>query len=117
MAQIKLYLHQGDSKSWPVTVTDTGSPPAVDLTGVTLSGDIRLEYDSDVVGSFSFTETDMANGQFSIDIDSVVSAALPVTGVKTSFVFDIQFNYGGSPAVIKTPISGYLIVSREVTRG
>ena len=116
MSQIKLYLHQGDSKSWPVTMTQSGSPSAVDLTGVTITGDIRTEYDTSVVASFSITETDLANGEFSFNISSTDSASLPVTGSKTSFVFDIQLNYGGSPPTIKTPITGYLIVSREVTR-
>lgn len=114
MSQIKLFLHQGDDKSWPVTMTTPGSPSTVDLSGVTLSGDIRAEYDSSVVGSFTFTETDLANGQFSIDISKTTSASLPVTGARTSFVFDIQIDYPSGDR--STPITGYLIVQREATR-
>lgn len=114
MSQIKLFLHQGDNKSWPVTISASGSPSTVDLTGVTLSGDIRAEYNTDIVGSFTFTETDLANGQFSIDISAATSAALPIEDFRKSFVFDIQIDWPGGN--IDTPISGYLIVQREVTR-
>lgn len=112
----KITLHQGDTKTWTFTWAVSGSPSIVDLSGATLTGDIRLEYDSDVVGSFYFVETDMANGQFTFGIDEATSSALPVKSNKTSFVFDIQVTFPGSPVTIETPYWGYLIVQREVTK-
>lgn len=111
---IKLYFVQGETVSFPITIQADGSPSVVDLTGVTITSSIRKEYHLPVVGSFTIQETDLANGQFTLYLDSSASC-LPVNydSNKTSFVFDVTIAYPGGS--IKKPLYGYLIVQRRVT--
>lgn len=113
-----LTLVQGDTFSRVITFTSSGSPSVVNLTGATIRGDIRKEYNTDVVASFVIDYTDMTNGQFTIKLSSAVTAALPMNtnGRITSFVFDLEITYPGSPAVVETFYSDYLKVTKEVTK-
>lgn len=113
---VNLYMVQGDYKDWQVTITQTGSPSVRDLTGYTLSGDIRKEYNTEVAGSFTINAVDLTNGQFDFAVTSSTSTNLPVTSPLTSFVFDIQGIPPGSPQQPETLFWGYLKVRREVTR-
>lgn len=112
---ISLNFNQGETKSFPVTIKDKDTGTPIDLTGATITSDIRKEYNTAVVASFTITETDLANGSFSLDISSTVSEALPMNskGRITSFVFDVDIKYVNLD--IATPISGYLKVTRQVT--
>lgn len=109
-----LQFVQGETVSFPVTVTDSLGVP-IDLSGATIKSDIRKEYNTDVVASFTIEETDLLNGQFALTMTSVTSEALPMntTGRITSFVFDVDVYYPGGN--IETIISGYLKVVRGVT--
>lgn len=109
----KLYAHQGDEERWQVS---SGGSPQLNLSGVTLSGDIRKEYSTDVVGSFTFEVVDLSIGQFNIVLSPETSAALPFQGNKmaASFVYDIQYTVG-SPEIPTTLMYGHLLVQREVT--
>jgi len=113
--QISLSFVQGDDVTFPVTMTAAGSPSVVDLTGSTITADIRKEYTSSVVGSFTISATDLANGKFSLVLPSSVSSLLPTnTGTKvTSFVFDVQVAWPSTS--IQTIISGYLKMQHQVT--
>jgi len=112
---ISLNFNQGETVEFPVIMTekDTGTP--IDLTGATITGDIRKEYTTDVLASFIITETDLSVGSFSFGLSSSTSEALPMNnkGRITSFVFDIDVKYPSGR--IDTPISGYLKVTRMVT--
>ena len=111
---IKLYVHQGDSETWNVVSSDS---PTLDLSGATFRGDIRKEYNTDVLGSFTFEEVDYSLGQFNIKLDATTSASLPIPGknMAQTFVFDIQY-IQGSPENVTTMMHGHLVVQREVTR-
>jgi len=115
---IKIPFVQGDSVRYRVTIeATTGSPLGIDLSGMTIRADIRNEYDTEVVASFTVEEVDYTAGVFDLVLSSGVSASLPVTGHNRSFVFDVQYESTGSPpSTRKTPIYGYLVVQREVTR-
>jgi len=112
---ISLSIVHGDDASFPVTVAAEGSPSVVDLTGATITADIRKEYSSAVVGSFTITETDLSIGSFSLDLSSATTTALPqnTKGRIQSFVFDVQIVYADTTR--DTIISGYLKVANEVT--
>ena len=116
---ISLTFTQGETVQFPVTITATSGSPLgpVNLVGYTFKADIRKEYTTDVIASFTIAETDLANGQFTLEMSSTDSAALPIntSGRVTSFVFDVDMIGAGSPATISTPISGYLKVVHQVT--
>jgi len=116
---ISLTFKQGATVQFPITITaTTGSPLGpVDLTGYTFKADIRKEYNTAVVASFTINETDLVNGQFNIELSAAVTEALPMNtkGRVTSFVFDVDMYAPGSPQVIDTPIDGYLKVTHRVT--
>lgn len=112
---ISLNFSQGETVSFPVVMTDPDGITPTDLTGSIITGDIRKEYVTDVVASFTVVATDLVNGSFSINLPSSVTEALPMNtkGRITSFVFDVDIKYTDNS--IDTPISGYLKVTRQVT--
>lgn len=116
---ISLTFVQGETVQFPVTITATSGSPlgVVDLSGYTFAAAIRKEYNTSVVENFTVTLTDLPNGQFTLELSSVQTANLPINskGRITSFVFDVDMNAGGSPAIISTPITGYLKVVHQVT--
>jgi len=114
MSATKLTIVQGDDKSWPITFTDSAGDP-VDLTGSTFSGKFKKEFstpDADAV-SFTFTDVDLANGQFTMSLAAADTAALTIKPTDKSFVFDAQVTYSGGQ--VETFMRGYLIINPEVT--
>lgn len=111
---ISLSFVQGDDVTFPVTMTDNNGT-AINLTGSTFTADIRKEYTSSVVGSFTFNNLDLINGKFDLVLPTSVTTAMPANrkGRITSFVFDVQeTNAAGDKETI---ILGYLKMQREVT--
>ena len=117
MADTNFFLIQGDSFSKDITYASQGSPTTVDLTGCTISGDIRKEFTTDVVASFDVTNTDLSTGQFNIALSAAVTAALPmnVKNKNTVFVYDVQISWPTSPVTVDTILSGYFKVQQQVT--
>lgn len=113
---ISLGFVHGDDVTFPVTMTNpAGSPLEVDLTGATVRADIRKEYGTAVIASFTPNYTDLANGAFELTLDAATSATLPqnTKGRINSFVFDVEITYLDTTK--DTIISGYLKVTNEVT--
>lgn len=112
---ISLTFNQGETVSFPVVMTGPDEVTPTDLTGATITSDVRKEYNTDVVASFTIVETDLVNGSFSINLSSAITEALPMNtkGRITSFVFDVDIKY--ADLTVDTPISGYLKVTRRVT--
>ena len=114
---ISLNFNQGETVLYPVVITekDTGTP--IDLTGAVITGDIRKEYNTEVLASFVITNINyqLVDGGFELTLSSAISEALPMNnkGRITSFVFDVDVKYPSGR--IDTPISGYLKVTRRVT--
>lgn len=108
------FVH-GDDVTYPIDMTDAGSPPETDLTGATIKADIRKEYNTAVLASFTIIETDLPNGRFELNLPAAASATLPqnLKGRQQSFVFDVEVTYVGGTK--ETIISGYLKVINEVT--
>lgn len=111
---ISLSFVQGSTPRYTIVVkqNDANSTP-VNLTGCTISGDIRLEYGAPVLTSWNVSPTNLAQGRFEIHLTKTQTAALPVSGFRTSFVFDIDVTFPNGD--VKTYLYGYLKVTREVT--
>ena len=112
---ISLGFVHGDDVTFPVEMTQPGSPTAVDLSGATVKADIRKEYGTAVLASFTPVYTDLPNGKFELTLDAATSATLPENpkGRINSFVFDVEVTYVDTTK--DTIISGYLKVTNEVT--
>jgi hypothetical protein len=110
---IQLTFPQGDSKSYLFTVK-SGSDTPINLTGATVRSDMRLDYSSEVVASFTPTYTDLPNGQFEIALTAEQSANLPVKGAMTRFVFDVEITF--QDGTVQKAVYGHIVVTREVTR-
>lgn len=114
MAQlIQLSFPQGDDKTYTFTMKGPSGDP-IDITGSSVESHIRATYDGDLIAEFECVVTDPANGKFSITLDNETSAALPVRGSKSRFVFDVEITYGnGTKSKV---VYGSLVILREVTR-
>lgn len=112
---ISLDMVQGDSFRRTITYSTSGSPSVVDLTGATITGSIRKEYDTDVITTFNIENRDDPSGTFDIALTPTQTSALPMNrrGRITSFVFDVEITFGTGDK--KTILYGYLKVQREVT--
>lgn len=112
---ISLSFVHGDDVTYPVEMAAEGSPSIIDLTGATVKADIRKEFGSAVLASFTPIYTDLPNGKFSLNIPAATSATLPqnTKGRINSFVFDVELTYVDTTK--DTIISGYLKVTNEVT--
>ncbi len=110
---IKLKTRKGDTFTKTVTITGKSSGLPVDLTGFTISGTVKNEIaDSTVLQNFVIEARDDANGKFNMVLSSVQTDALSVTGHRDGYVFDLQIDEGGSPAVVTTYLFGSLVVSK-----
>ncbi len=109
----QLSFPQGDDKTYTITIKDSNDTP-INIAGATIESQIRLGYDMDVVATFTCVVTDGINGVMTVSMDAATSAALPVTGSMTKFVYDVEITYqSGLKAKI---IYGDLVIVREVTR-
>ena len=112
---ISLTFNQGATVQFPITIKDSATGDPIDLTNYVFASDIRKEYNTSVIESFTINETDLANGTFNIELSSVQSEGLPANsnGRVTSFVFDVDMTAPGG--TVDTPISGYLKMVHRVT--
>jgi len=115
---ISLGFIHGDDVTYPVTITGPASGfvhTPIDLTGATIKSDIRKEYGTSVLASFTINLTDLSNGKFELYLDAATSATLPQNskGRVNSFVFDVEVTFASGNK--DTIISGYLKVTNEVT--
>jgi len=110
---IQLTFPQGDSKSYLFTVKSESETP-INLVGSTIRSDMRLDYSSSVVASFTSNPTDLPNGQFELTMDAATSSNLPVKGAMTRFVFDVEITFPDGS--VQKAVYGHIVVTREVTR-
>lgn len=116
---VSLEFVQGDTVTIGLQWNDPNGSPVnapIDLTGCVITSQIRKEYNTEVLASFTVVETDLVNGKFDLILSEVASAALPARANSriTSFVFDVNVQFPGGTT--QTPVYGYLKMQREVTR-
>jgi hypothetical protein len=104
-------LVQGEGFSRAMTITSDGS--AVNLTGYTITAEVRLTPTTGGSAAATFTTsiTNAANGQFSISLTGTQTAALSDTG--GIYYYDLKLKpSGGEPRVYMT---GRILVRARVT--
>jgi len=106
-----ILIQQGSDYIQKITVKESVSQLPVDITGCTVRGQVRTAVeDASPVASFVTAITDAANGEFTISLSNVVTAAL---GFDTG-VYDVEIVYPSG--VVDRLLQGKAVLSKEVTR-
>lgn len=111
-----LNVYAGDNASFLIEVfADTALTIPADLTGSTFTAQWRQTRASSTAVDLVVTSTDLTNGQVTLVVDAAASNAI-VAGTTADAirgVFDIS---GLAAGVSTTYLTGYLAVTRDVTR-
>ena len=99
---------RGDDWSIPGTITDNGV--AVDLTGATITAQLRPRTESEDATSFTVTVTDAAAGEVTLSLADTVTAELR----PGRYVYDVQVVLAGSTQTYGNVSS--INVAGDVTR-
>lgn len=104
-----ILVQQGATFFKQVSLKDVDGVP-VDLTGATIQGQIRENYDSDTSIAFSTSITDEAGGVFTLTIaDETTSTITFDRGV-----YDVEVHY--LDGTVDRLLQGSVVVSKEVTK-
>jgi len=79
-----LYVDQGSDYSTHVFVEDSNGD-ALDLSSITVTGQVRRTYQSETAHDFTVTKTDTINGQIRIELNSATTAAM----TRGRYVYDV----------------------------
>jgi len=109
-------IFQGEDFDLTVTV-DRGTPGDWDITGLTIAAKIRETFDGDEVEAFTPTITDGPNGEFTLTLTAVETAALVGPGGderKNRFGhYDVEITDAG---VVTRVLQGRVSLSQEATK-
>lgn len=115
-----IYVEQGASWERVVTLADSAGT-AIDLTGATVTGQIRETYSSEtVIQTITGAVTDATAGQITLSMTPAETSAIPVndattyTRPTTKYVYDVEVLKADS-TVIRL-LEGVAEISPEVTR-
>ena len=98
---------RGDDWSIPGTITDNGA--AVDLTGATVTAQLRPRTESEDFTAFTVTVTDAAAGEVTLSMAAAVTALLR----PGRYVYDVEVDGAG---VQTYGNASTLVVAGDVTR-
>ena len=102
-------LEQGATFSRQLTVKDDGS--AMNLTGYSVASKMRSTHDSStVVGTFTCTISDAANGKITMQMTNSTTAAIE----EGMYVYDLEIT--ASSGTVTRIMEGRVTVNAEVTR-
>lgn len=104
--QVDLELYRGDAWALPVTITTGGV--ALNLTGYTLTAQVRASESASTSTSITVTVTNAATGQVRLSLTAAQTRDLPASGV-----WDLQWATSGDPTTL---LAGRVTVSGDVTR-
>ena len=106
-----ILIQQGADYIQGVTLKDSTTGLPIDLTGVTVRGQVREAYNSAApLAAFTVQYTDMPNGKFTLTIPAATTTLLSFdTGV-----YDVEVVYGSG--VIDRILQGSVVFSPEVTK-
>jgi len=106
-----ILIQQGADYIQPITMRDSLTQVATDLTGCTVRGQVRQRFeDTDALASFVVNYDDLPNGKFTLTISNTVTAALKFdTGV-----YDVELVYPSG--VVDRILQGKVVLSQEVTK-
>lgn len=106
-----ILIQQGSDYIQKITVKESVSQLAVDITGCTIRGQVRVNIeDTTPAASFVAAVTDGPNGEFQISLSNTVTAALDF---ETGY-YDVEIVYPSG--VVDRLLQGKAVLSKEVTR-
>jgi uncharacterized GH25 family protein len=105
-----LFVDQGADFSTFVTITSTEND-ALDLTDLSIKGQIRKSYGSSTAFDFTIVKTDNEGGQIQIKLDSDTSGSMSIG----RYVYDVYAENTNSDRRFKI-IEGILEIVPRVTR-
>lgn len=105
-----LFVDQGSDFSTFVTITSTNGDP-IDLTDLSIEGQIRRSYMSDTAFDFVITQTDVEGGQIQIKLDSHTTESMSAG----RYVYDVYAENTVDNEKFKV-IEGILEIIPQVTR-
>lgn len=106
-----ILVQQGADYIQLITVKESTTNVAVDLTGVTVRGMIRVNYDDPTpIATFTMENTDLPNGQFTMKLSNTVTAALTF---ETAY-YDVEIVYPNT--VVDRILQGKVVLSKEATK-
>ena len=106
-----ILIQQGSDYIQKITVKESVSQLAVDITGCTVRGQVRVNVeDTTPAASFVAAVTDGAAGEFQISLSNTVTAALDF---ETGY-YDVEIVYPSG--VVDRLLQGKAVLSKEVTR-
>ena len=106
-----ILIQQGSDYIQKITVKESVSQLAVDITGCTIRGQVRVNIeDTTPAASFVAVLTDPTNGEFQISLSNTVTAALDF---ETGY-YDVEIVYPSG--VVDRLLQGKAVLSKEVTR-
>lgn len=109
---ISIYRGDNFSRQYQLATGSSSSSTPIDLTGCTITSDVRLTETTtgSPLVSFTITRDDNTNGKFSLKLSNTTTASLPLG----SAVFDIQVVF--PDGTVTTYVKGSITVSPDVTR-
>jgi hypothetical protein len=120
VATQQLEMRRGDTATWELTVTDKETGSVFNLTGYTVYFTVKALQDDPDPGLFQLSTV---NGAITI-IDAVngtarIKARREDTSALTKDFrgfFDVQVSKDGDPDDTHTPLSGVIVILRDITR-
>lgn len=118
-SEYNLEINQGETFILNMTLKDTITGIALDLTGYIFRGQIRqFANSSTVIEEFTCTFVDAATGQVQISLTDEETSLIPAHGStyksKTKYVYDIEME--DPTGQVRRLLNGYVYVSPEVTK-
>ena len=109
-AEANLTYYQGDDETWPVRLTTQSDGLPIDITGATITCELRLGFadEAPVAQTATCTITDGADGRFEISLTSVQTKTM----AGTTYKYDVEIELGGKT---RTYLKGEISGAKEVT--
>lgn len=109
-SKANIYIDQGSSYETTVQLQDNDGNNQ-DLTGYSAAGKLRKHYTSSNSTSFS-TSITTGTGEVTFSLNAAVTAAVS----SGRYVYDLEVNDGGSPAIVTRVVEGVLFINPGVTK-
>lgn len=106
-----ILIQQGADYLQPITIRNSETGVAINLTGAVITGQVREDYTSATpLASFTVQNTDLANGKFTLTIPASTTTTMSFdTGV-----YDVEVLYASGQK--DRLLQGSVVFSPEVTK-
>ena len=116
--RLDIRVYRGDTVSLPFQVLDDATGDPVDLTGYTITAEVRKErLDATAYQSFSVVVSDAANGLFSLVMNPATTAAFECgehpRDIASRYEWDLELK--APDDVVRTRRHGTFVVTADAT--